>query len=72
MLTASLGIPLKQELDSESSSSYGEPGLSGLDFTLFDPESLPELIAGFDNNPLDAYAPVPWGHAYQDHTSFPL
>ena len=68
----SLGIPIKQELGSESSSSYEEPGPFNLDFTLYDPESVPEFMACFDHNHSAVYAPVPGGHAHLDNTRFPL
>lgn len=71
-LTVSPGIPIKQEPISEASSPHEEPGSFDLDFNLFDPESVPEFLVGFDHNNLPVYAQVPGGYPDQEATRFPL
>ena len=60
-LTVSLGIPIKQEPDSEGSSSYEEPPPPYYDFTLFGAQSVDEFMANI-NDYSGVLAPVPGGH----------
>ena len=67
----SLGIPIKQEPDSEGSSSYEEPPPPYEDFTLFGAQSADEFMASFNNDYSALLAPVPGGHEAPRHPQVP-